>query len=92
MKVALYNNTKYGFENVHEVSDALESSTEHVRISEVVGIEFKPLSSDEVVNAQIESLKSLKQELMAQSEIKIQAVDRQISELLALPNNSAEQE
>ena len=88
IKVAIYRNTKYDFERVQEHLKSTENSADEVRTSAVVEVTLEPLPVEDVVSAQVTSLKALKVQKQAECEAGLQAIDKQISELLALPHLS----
>lgn len=86
--IALYKSTKYGFTNVHEVSEHMENSTDSVRTSKPLEVEFEELPAEDIVSSEVESLRAMKVKTQSECEVRLQAIDKKISELLALPNLS----
>ena len=82
-KIALYKDLEYGWNQIGDV-DIYKDAKTHVRISEIIEIEFEMLPEVDLVTAQINALKETKQKIQAECEVKLQAVDKKISELLAI--------
>ena len=85
MKIALYKNVKFNYITIWEVYDD-EPPTEYVRISEVIEVDFPMLKNKEVTNKEIAVLEKEKTNIQAETQIKLNALDRRIGELLALPH------
>ena len=82
MKVALFRNIKHDFVSVSDLDIA---NDEYIRESEWVEVEFPPLSSEEMAAKKIGILESMKKDLQAKTQQRLNEIDRQIAELQALP-------
>lgn len=87
MKVAMYKNVKYGSESVNEVMDWIEKSSEYVRLSAIVDVEFPPLPREVVVAEEIASLNLAVSEIEAKAYDATANIKARIQELLALPES-----
>lgn len=56
MKIAMYKNVKYGSESVNEVMKWIEESSDYVRLSAIVDVEFSPLPREIVVAEEVAAL------------------------------------
>ncbi len=84
MKIALYKNIRYDFESVNEANDFFEESEDHVRISEIIEVDFKMLPyyvAAEKKNSLID--KQINEEL-ADHNVRIIKLESRKSELLAI--------
>ena len=87
MKVAIFKNLEHNFTCVND--DGLEGCESYVRLSEYVDVDFPLLSNEDVVAKQVDALEEAKKNIQAQTERKLTEIDRQIGELLALPQQVA---
>ena len=83
MKVALFRNIKHDFVSVSDLD--LCRNDDYIRESEWVEVEFPPLSSEEMAAKKIGILESMKKDLQAKTQQRLNEIDRQIAELQALP-------
>jgi hypothetical protein len=84
MKIAKYKVLSCGIETCFGVNDFIEGSNDHVRLTEIVDVNFEPLNNDELIKDQIKSIdSSIKASMKTTDELK-----QQRSNLLALPDQS----
>lgn len=88
MKIAIFKNLEFGFETPS--TDDLDDHQNYIRLTEYADVEFTPLDNGELTNKQIDFLKAKKKEIQAETEIKLNKIDVQISKLLALPHSAQE--
>ena len=82
-RIALFKNIEFGFSAPH--CSSAENSEDYIRVSEYVDVEFPLLAREDIVTKQVNALKQAKKSVQAEAQIKVTTIDRQISELLALP-------
>lgn len=75
-------NIELNFDAVCE--EGMERNAEYIRISEYVDVEFQPISDEPVVNNHVRALKSMKTEIQAATQVKLNSIDEKIGKLLAL--------
>lgn len=90
--IALYRNLEYNYMIVGETKDSWDNDPNYLRVSEPLEVTFKDLPDDELVKAQVESLQARKSEIRATAELKVQAIDEQISKLMALTYQGGDDE
>ena len=83
MKVAMFKYVEYGIETVG--NEALEKSSEYVRLTEYVEVEFIQLYYKSVTTQEVAILEGVKKELKKVYLNKKSDIERKIGELLALP-------
>jgi len=88
MKLILMKNLKYNFKTVITLRDdeslGTYESDEYVRLSEVVDVDFPPLSNEEVVKAEVSAIEKRITSVRADCEASITALEGRKQELLAL--------
>lgn len=83
MKIAKFKSLEHGFDSFS--GDELEECEGYIRTTEYVDVEFPPLKNEDIVKNQVSALNEVKKGIQAATQLKINEVDRQIGELLALP-------
>ncbi len=83
MKLAIFKSIEHGFNTIDD--EDFESINRYVRISEFVDVEFPLLPKGDLVVKEVSLLREAKKKIQAETEIKLNNVDRKIGELLALP-------
>jgi hypothetical protein len=89
-KIALYN-TEYGT-SIREATNWIENDDEYVRVSEIVEVYIKPLIHEDITNKRVKMLKKQKRTIQAECEVKLQQIDVNISNLLAITHDGATNE
>lgn len=87
IEIILYKNIKYDFEGVCEAGCIPDS---YLAISKPAQVEFELLPDDDVVNAEIESIRDVIKETKRKCAESVQAAEDKIQSLLALPNLTEE--
>lgn len=90
--VALFKHMQFGFITVHGNTSAelasmrqdAPSLNDYVRVSDVVEVELPPLSDDAVVAGAIKALDETRAEISREFARKLDEIDRQKADLLAL--------
>jgi hypothetical protein len=59
-RLAVYKHSKYGWLNVHVVSDYLEANNDQIRVSEIITVTFLPLE-DESIPEVLEKIKAVEE-------------------------------
>lgn len=82
MKIARYKVLSCNIVTTHEVSDYIERSDDHVRLTEIVDVEFTPLSDPELIKDQVDST----DKAIERAEAKMADLKRHKETLLAISN------
>jgi len=83
MEIAIFKNIELDFETIEKKS--FEDVPRYVRMSEYIDIDFVMLKPDTVAAKEVSILKDAKKKIQAETELKLNNIDRKIGELLALP-------
>jgi hypothetical protein len=91
-RVAVFRSTKYGWTSIFawigdEQSD--QERDDYVRISDWTTVEFKPLTSDEVVIAAKQALTKEREKVVAEFTAKLRGIDERMANLRALTGPSS---
>ncbi len=81
MEIAIYKNVKYDYEVVREVTDIKESDQEFARLTEIMDVEFTPLSNVDVNSKKI----ALIDEDIKKAKAILETLNQKKAELLSLP-------
>lgn len=84
MKIAQYKNVAYDFECVSD--DGLATCKDYVRLSEWVDVDFPPIPREETVKAELAILEEEANEIRAETQQRLNEIERRKQELLALPS------
>lgn len=90
VKVALYKNTTYKwcagmvFSITEDGEEFSDRNKEYARVSEIVEVEFPPLSDEAVIRAQLDSLDETEQQIRVEFQHKLNALTERRAELQAL--------
>jgi hypothetical protein len=90
MKIAMYRSLSIGYDTVFEANEWVEADDERARISEIIDIEFKPLTDKSIIEKQIAYIDNKINQIMAVSEKELTELKTKKAELLAIPDLSAE--
>lgn len=88
MKLVLAKNVRLDFECVREADYFDRCDDEYVQISEVVEVEFPPLQESEIVTEQLRVLDTLKKDVQAEAQKRINDIEQRKAELLAIEYQS----
>jgi len=83
MKIAIFKNPTDDFTAVK--TEDMEKYTDFIRISEYLDVDFVMLPDKDVVGKQVAALEQEKQDIQANTQLKLNTIDQKIGELLALP-------
>lgn len=83
MKVAVFKNTRFGYEVVSSLS--YENDDDYVQISESIEVDFPPLTGEEVIKNQIVALDKMAEKVREKASDQLAAIEQRKAELLALP-------
>ena len=84
--LAIYRSVDSNFNSVQECEDWIEKDTsDYIRVTDPVDIEFIPITDATIVNKTIEALQTKKQTVLADAQLKVNSLEEQIQELLAIP-------
>ncbi len=83
MKLAIFKSIEHGYQTIDD--EDFESINGYIRISEFVDVEFPLLPTGDLIAKEVSLLRDEKKKIQAETEIKLNNVDRKIGELLALP-------
>ena len=84
--IALYKCMSADYETIQEVEDYYESSTDFVRLTMPVEIDFMEVPKEETIPQQISYLNKKVDEIRAEAQKQISYVETKKAELLALPS------
>ena len=85
-KLAIYRSLEYGSETVHEAHEWMDDADmKYLRLSEIVEVEFPMIPKVDITGAQIKAFRAEKDRIQAETHIKLENLENQIQELLALP-------
>jgi hypothetical protein len=73
------------YETVFEVSELMENHEGYIRTTAIIEIEFNPIKADELIKTQVAFIDNEINKVKAVSGAKLVDLERQKSELLALP-------
>lgn len=85
LTLAIYRNIKYDYTVVASTSDYQSDDDDYVRISKFVDVDFPEANHAEVQERQIQALCARRDNVEADMQERLDAIDRQIEELRALP-------
>lgn len=88
MKIAQYKNTKYGNTLISEHDEWMEESSEYIRTTEFLNVEFIDKPKEEIVTAEIDALNVMKESVRAEMQVKLNAIDENIQSLLAISHEA----
>ncbi len=83
MKLAIFKSIEHVYQTIDD--EDFESINGYIRISEFVDVEFPLLPTGDLIAKEVSLLRDEKKKIQAETEIKLNNVDRKIGELLALP-------
>ena len=83
MKIALYKGVQFNTEIILQCIHDDDDTDEYIRISEVMEVDFIMLQNDKVSAKEIAILEKEKTDIQAETQLKINELDRRIGELLA---------
>jgi len=84
--IALYKCMSADYETIQEVEDYYESSTDFVRLTMPVEVDFVEVPKDETIPQQISYLNKKADEIRAETHVKLKDIENIKAELLALPS------
>jgi len=84
-KVAIFRSVEYGYENIQE--DSFESVDNYYRLSEYEEVYFTPIPERDVVISEVNALKDQKQTIQAETQVKVDRIDKKINTLLGIEHN-----
>lgn len=82
MKIALYQRDTYQI--VHVVNEWIEASTDYIRLTEAVDVEFAPLPYEILIPQKLAALDEAEKELTAKHLTALDAIKSRRKDLLAL--------
>ncbi len=83
MKIAKFKSIEHGFESID--SESIEKLNGYVRMTKYVDVEFVSLKYNCIAEKEANILKDVRKKVQADAQVKLNEIDRRISELLALP-------
>ncbi len=83
MKIAKFKCIEHGFESID--SEQIERLDGYVRLTKYIDVEFVSLEHNCIAEKEANILKGVKKKIQADVQVKLNEIDRRISELLALP-------
>ncbi len=83
MKIAKFKSIEHGFESID--SESIEKLNGYVRMTKYVDVEFLSLERNFIAEKEANILNDVKKKIQADAQVKLNEIDRRISELLALP-------
>ena len=84
MRLVLIKNTEYNYISVWE--DGITPPDGSIRVSESIDVDFEMLPQSDLVNAEVDALKEMVVETLANAQIKVNAIEDKIQSLLAITN------
>ena len=87
MKIMLVKSVEYNNEMVVEDSEYYHDKTEYIIMSDILDVEFTPLSHEIIVKQEVEMLNAQIKKVQVNAVTAVTDLNRRINELLALPSS-----
>ncbi len=86
MKVALFKNTRLGFQTLGD--EAMARIDDYMRLTEYSDVQFIPIDNAEILAKEAALLVELKNKTLSDAKLKVRDFDEKINNLLALSSSA----